>query len=172
MLRIKLSTVCALCLIIIACQHMGSGDNYKNVLAEVVYKSHQCNRSDMEPAAAWLDNEEELSLVYKRVRKHIIGSGGMKAPQVDFSKDGLLLVEMGQRPTSGYELDIADEKVLVNKGTVIIKIYRREPERESMLAQVITSPCIMIKLPLGNYSLISIRDQNNEIYTEVNITGK
>jgi hypothetical protein len=126
----------------------------------------------MEPAAAWVDNEEALSLVYKRVRKHIIGSGEMKAPQVDFSKDGLLLIETGQRPTSGYELDITDEKVLVNKGTAIVKIYRGEPERESILAQVITSPCIMIKLPLGNYSLISIRDQNNEIYAEVNITGK
>ena len=171
MLRIKLSTVCALCLIIIACQHMGSGDNYKNESVEVVYKSHQCNRSDIEPAAAWLDNEEALSLVYKRVRKHIIGSGEMKAPQVDFSKDGLLLIEAGQRPTSGYELDIADEKILMSKGTAIVKIYRREPEGGSMLAQVITSPCIMIKLPLGNYSLISIRDQNNEIYTEVNITG-
>lgn len=153
----------------LACHHAGTGSKQYSLQAAVIYKSGQCNRFANEPAASWIKNDEELFIVYTRLRRDILGTGTAELPQVDFTKERLLLVDMGQKPTAGYSLETTSQIINVIDGTADLELKWSEPEPGSILTQVITSPCIMIKLPVDAYSLIRILDEDSNIMTELHI---
>jgi hypothetical protein len=72
--------------------------------------------------------------------------GGERAmPAVDFSKEIVVGVFMGSRPTAGY--DIAITKTLEKDGTVWVFYRERMPARGLVLAQVLTFPFHLVAIP-------------------------
>ena len=68
-----------------------------------------------------------------------------KAPEVDFSREMVVGVFLGTRSTGGYAVEITgvDER----GGAVVVHYTATTPERGMMLAQVITSPFHLVKVP-------------------------
>lgn len=62
--------------------------------------------------------------------------------KIDFGNEYLMLVGLGQKPTSGYGVTLADSRI--RKGHLEIDINVREPADGAMLAQVLTTPCAVI----------------------------
>ena len=70
---------------------------------------------------------------------------GASPPPVDFAADLVVAVVAGQRPTAGYEVDI----VAIERGPAVTTvIYRvRRPPPDALVAQVLTSPFHIVRLP-------------------------
>lgn len=58
-------------------------------------------------------------------------------------KDRVFLVSQGSKPTPGYGFEIFDNKALLNGSTLRLPVRFTRPEQGKMMAQVITSPCLI-----------------------------
>jgi hypothetical protein len=67
------------------------------------------------------------------------------APAVDFSTDVVIGIFAGERRTAGYEVDILG---IEREAAEVVVAYRvTEPRRGAMVAQVITSPFQLVRVP-------------------------
>jgi hypothetical protein len=64
---------------------------------------------------------------------------------VDFNKETLIAISLGMRPTSGYSINV--NKVLKEKGKILIQASEICPKKNQIVLMVITYPSILIKIP-------------------------
>jgi hypothetical protein len=70
---------------------------------------------------------------------------GTPAPRVDFTREMVVGVFLGSRPTGGYSVTIAAVEA---KGADLIVTYRvAEPSRDAMVTQALTSPVHLVRIP-------------------------
>lgn len=69
------------------------------------------------------------------------------------------LIELGQRTTGGYGLAVSREGRQVG---VVLQIYATffAPAPGGMTTQMIASPCVLVRLPATEFSVIDIYDQS------------
>ncbi len=135
---------------------------------EVLYSSLQCGRNLEGPAVTWISDMQQLNLVYKRLTRHILGLD-IKIPTVDFNKDAVILIEMGQRPTTGYALVLGQDPLRISDGVVNMKTIWVKPAQDVLQAQLVTSPCIIVKFISGDYTRIRILNQENKVVAETTV---
>lgn len=73
------------------------------------------------------------------------GKSTVPLPEVDFSKELVIVTAMGQRPTGGYSIQIA--KVETAAGKVKVYVQRKSPAKGSMTIQVLTAPFEFVAIP-------------------------
>jgi hypothetical protein len=66
-------------------------------------------------------------------------------PAVDFSKEMVVGLFLGSRPTSGYMLEIVS--ATQSDGTLVVRYRESVPSRGTMTAQVLTSPYHIVAVP-------------------------
>ena len=66
-------------------------------------------------------------------------------PTVDFSKEMVVGVFMGSRPTAGFAVEIVG--VNETPGGVVVRYRETRPSRDAMTAQVLTSPYDLVAVP-------------------------
>ena len=70
---------------------------------------------------------------------------GKPAPKVDFSKRMVVAVFLGSRPSAGYRVEVSGTR---QEGKTLIVTWREiTPDRDSLLAQVLTSPSHLVSIP-------------------------
>jgi hypothetical protein len=112
--------------------------------ASVVRADIQCGGEATGASARWISTEGAL--------RAALGAGGVfgveaPSPAIDFAKEGVLAVSMGQRPTAGYGLALQDDTVTIADGVGTVVVRFEEPAPGAILAQVLTSPCLLVRLP-------------------------
>ena len=70
------------------------------------------------------------------------------------SGDSMLVVYLGQRPTSGYGAEL--EGARRDGGRLRLDLNATEPHENAMTAQVITTPCVALRIPSGDWSEIAV----------------
>jgi hypothetical protein len=100
--------------------------------------SQQCFVSESE-GQVWLEREDEWNELPEGV-KHKLG-----ADRIDFTKNNVLIVSAGQKPTSGYGVELTNW--LLEQDHWQASRLMHQPAVNTMSAQVITSPCLMVKIP-------------------------
>lgn len=83
---------------------------------------------------------------------------GEAAPSADFERAAVLLVAVGQRPTAGYGVELAAERAPVKDGVALVRVTVREPAAGAMVAQVVTSPCLVVTLPRAGLAEVKVAD--------------
>jgi hypothetical protein len=68
-----------------------------------------------------------------------------KRPAVDFSKEMIVGVFMGSRPTAGYNTSIVS--TVVKDGNLMVQYKESQPQRGAMTAQVLTFPYHLVAVP-------------------------
>jgi hypothetical protein len=66
-------------------------------------------------------------------------------PAVDFSKEMVLAVFLGSRPTAGYGVEIVGTKEA--NGALTVQYRQTRPPPGAITAQVITMPYVMVAVP-------------------------
>jgi hypothetical protein len=74
-------------------------------------------------------------------------------PTVNFGNNYVIAAFMGQRSSSGYQIEIAD---IVRKGRTL-QVRLKKYETPGMLT-VITQPFTLVRIPKGNYKLEVIQE--------------
>jgi len=96
-------------------------------------------RTSMEWTALWQEHKHsDLSL-----------------PVVDFQKEGVVVVFLGNKGSAGYSVQIY--KIEENERELKIYFEELKPGPTCMVAQVITDPFHMVKIPLSEKEPIFIR---------------
>lgn len=127
--------------------------------ATVLAAGRQCQPPPEGWRATWVSSFEGLRELSDRCRSHLMGAGSSSLPEVDFARFGVLAVEMGRRPSAGYGFDTDQVTAQAAGGTATVSITHFKPSPGAMTAQVITSPWILIQLPLADFHEIRVVDQ-------------
>jgi len=66
-------------------------------------------------------------------------------PSVDFNQSTVVAVFLGSRPTTGFAVEITAAKA---EGTrTVVEYLERQPPRDAIVAEVLTSPFHIVRLP-------------------------
>ena len=157
----SLAGVLAVLVLIQGCARAGDGTGA--VLApELLYGNSQCGDLDR-PAVAWIASPEAWRQLYGEVTSPRMNPP--PAPAVDFSREGVLLIAMGQRPSAGYGLSLEGETT-VRDGVLAVRVDWREPQPGYRQAQVVTSPCLLVKVPAAAFTRIQVLDREDRVRLE------
>lgn len=66
-------------------------------------------------------------------------------PKVNFDTTMIVAVFLGSRPTPGYSVDVLDARR--ENGTLVVRYAEREPPADSIQADVITNPFVVVGVP-------------------------
>lgn len=72
--------------------------------------------------------------------------------------DYVLLVALGQRPTPGYGA-VLEQASAASTEQIRVQLAATEPEPDSLLSQVITTPCLALALPRDGWQSLSVQLQ-------------
>lgn len=125
--------------------------------ARQIYADGLCGRTETDAAARWIADASELEIVRRQFGQYRLGPPTL--PAVDFRRRGVLLVLMGRRATAGYALALASEQAHLKDGVATVALDWQRPGEDAILAQVLTSPCVMITLPRHGLERIDVVDQ-------------
>jgi len=85
-------------------------------------------------------------------------------PKLNFQHEIALLVEMGQRPTLGYQITLSGtDNLHITQEQAHLTLDWIQPPADAMVAQMISSPCLLLKLKRGNYTSVQILDRQGTI---------
>jgi hypothetical protein len=70
--------------------------------------------------------------------------GDSAAPPVDFTQSMVAAVFLGSRPTTGFAADITGVKTEGNR--TVVEYLERQPPRDAVVAQVLTSPFHIVRI--------------------------
>lgn len=88
----------------------------------------------------------------KEARREVIRDGPalaklaleVEVSALDFGKEQVIAVFLGERPTAGYK--VAVEKVVrLGDGTLEVTVREKKPAKDAIVAQVVTAPFILVK---------------------------
>jgi hypothetical protein len=72
-------------------------------------------------------------------------TGGQPAPAVDFTRDMVVGVFMGTRPTGGFSVEIVGTRQ--DQGSLVVEYRETRPGRGAITAQVLTAPFHLVTIP-------------------------
>lgn len=121
---------------------------------------NQCGALD-QPAVRWISDSGEWRALYAQINRQRMNPP--PPPPVDFPRAGVLLIAMGQRPTAGYGLALADQVAAVRGGVLTVRVNWREPPPGARRAQVITHPCLLATAPNAGFTRIQVVDQEGQV---------
>ena len=126
----------------------------------LLFKGDQCGTNRLNPHAIWIEDPDQIQKMLIRLTKYTIGAQQDLSSRIDFSREGILILAMGQKPTGGYGLELNREFAALSDDTAVLSVSWIDPPADAILPQVITSPCLMLILPKGPYSQIQLLDQD------------
>jgi len=126
----------------------------------VLAASTQCGRSATSPAASWLDNPDALLDAYRHMTRQSIGADTFPALPPDFDRYGVLLVNMGQQTSGGYQLRLLHPRIEYLASGATVRLEWLSPPPGARTSQVITSPCLLLAVPRGTYRSLAVTDQH------------
>ncbi|WP_455202083.1 protease complex subunit PrcB family protein [Kaarinaea lacus] len=143
-----------------------SAKSTKLAKLETLRMSSQCGSSI---ATQWISHPQQLEKLLQAAQGMMISASPAAIPEIDFSRYGVLLLSMGQQRTGGYAIRLAREEMRITGAEAEVSVQWQEPEPGMMVTQVITHPCIFIKMPLGEYQQIRAVDQQQKVRAEITI---
>ena len=139
----RLTVMLFLCLLIAGC----SGPMNQNDLSEKVSLLGQADHCEqMAPGVAWWDAA--------MAGPSLPGDLGSRAAEAVDQGHPVLTVFLGQRPTPGYGASL--ESVTLDGRILQVSLEKREPDPERMMAQVITTPCLLLELPVRGWQEVEV----------------
>lgn len=163
-------SVCCLMIVVAACVASTGGQPGKAPLSvETILTSQICLPSADSWTVTWISSQDEFQKMFARARSNRIGGPSQGPPSIDFASNGVLAVEMGEKPTAGYGFDTDALTVSITEDTAVVKLPHRQPVPGTATAQMVTSPCILLQLSKGGYRSIRVVDQNGRTLSEVTV---
>jgi hypothetical protein len=119
--------------------------NQQTVNFSVVKQSQQCRFQNTE-ILAFSDEQNQNKLI-----KNLAGLPGSNAADnlkqlfnIHLAKENLFLVTQGMKPSAGYGFNISAESAILVNNSLTLPITFSSPEPDTMQAQMITSPCLVL----------------------------
>lgn len=133
--------------------YISSACSHQQVSLQTIFSSNNC--AIREPVVKPLDSPSELNDFFESLPVNF-SQTPMAIPEVDYAKQTLVLYALGQKPTSGYSIELYRDYATIKKQTLYLPVRVQHPESGRGQAQMITSPCQVYALPHVEYSEIAV----------------
>jgi PrcB C-terminal len=142
----------------------------REVPVEVVRAAAQCGGEGTGVTVRRLGSDQELR-GEARLDDEIRGSARrrLEGPAPDFEREAVLLVSMGQQPSAGYAVELARPVALVKGEVAGLQVALRRPAPGAMTAQVVTAPCLVVKLPREGLAEVKVADADGKVLGAVKL---
>ncbi|WP_281765817.1 protease complex subunit PrcB family protein [Neptunitalea lumnitzerae] len=105
------------------------------------------------PQTAEIIVAKEPGIVNEFFKKVNSTSGShLAAPKIDYSKEMLFVICMGEKQSGGYQIDVSTIEETANTITVFVK--ETTPEEGAIVTTMITNPFTVVKLKTSNKRII------------------
>lgn len=152
---LRLPPVLSILLALNACKtHSGSA-----VAVATLFQHSHCQAETAK--AILIDNAADLSAWWQPLARLSLPARELPAPlaQVDWRERNVVVVYAGSRPSAGYKLELAGGTAQVEDQTLKINVHLTEPPADAMVAQVITSPCMVIAANKDSYTAVKVEEE-------------
>lgn len=124
--------------------------------ANVVDSAAYCGTTSQQAAVHYFATESALArwIDYRGIDE--FGAGGA-------ANGGAIVVEMGQRMTGGYKMKMLPDSTKVDNDTLYLGIAWEAPPEYAAISQAMTSPCVVIAPPAGDYDRVVVVDQLDNV---------
>ena len=165
MKAIPLGTLMAIALT--AC-HPTTDMGVKNSV-EQIFASEQCGSTQPTAMAVWIDDAAQLKAAMERIEGDSLGGGTAMLPRIDFQRQFVLLIDMGQKPSLGYRLELIDPDAFDSTGDPArLGVDWIDPPLNAMVAQSLSNPCLLLKLDRDNFGSIEVLDHTGTLRATAN----
>jgi len=114
--------------------------------------------------AVWISDEKQWNSLMSSIPAESLDIPPQPAaPDIDFTKYGVLLIRMGEKPNGGYRLTLAAEEAVIENREARIPVRWGEPEPDFMYTQAIVYPHLVVKIGKGAFDRIAVVDQNGAV---------
>jgi PrcB C-terminal len=133
----------------------------KTVPVQTVFADTQCGGDA--PAIFRLDNTQQWKDLRARIEGRSVGATSRNLAMPDFSRNDVFVIAMGQRPTLGYSVALASDVARLYDTHIQFSVIWQEPDAGALQGQMLTSPCIVVSIPAGEYGQpIAVDSQGRE----------
>lgn len=140
--------IAACAALLAGCSVLSFNPGAANVLARGVY----CGTTSQQSAVHYFATQAALA--------RWIDYRGIRAFDADVLADGgAIVVEMGQRLTGGYDMELMPEVTHIEDNTLYLGVAWTAPPHYAAISQALTAPCMVVEPPDGQYSRVVVVDQ-------------
>ena len=160
MLRLAMVVVPAI--VVIGCASASGKDAPAPAPVQELFSSLHCQATGKQFQAHWVREPGQAEAIAGWPRTPGSTHGGSLLtwePQ----QESRLWIHMGQKPTGGYSLHLARSEAGIENGVATVQVEFRHPPADAFVAQVLTSPCLVLKIGGADFHTIHIQDQDGEI---------
>lgn len=129
--------------------------------AEVLLGDAHCASDEAHPSVAWIEDPQTFRDLYQDLVERVDST--ITVPRIDFAREGVLRIAMGQQPTAGYGLGFQPGAARLEQDVLEVEVVWQKPPPDAILPQVITHPCLLLRLPAVAFSRIRILDQDGRV---------
>lgn len=127
-------------------------------LARQLTQSDHCGLAA--PGLVYLDNVAQVERLSGLPTRNL-PLDSLKA--VDFEREHLLLVSLGQKTTGGYGITL--EESVIRDGVLEVRVSVRQPAADAMVTQVLTTPCAVMAVTPANWKRLTVSGAGMETLT-------
>ncbi len=160
------------CLWMIACATDGKTTSSMPLSATVISSSLHCRPASDDWTVTLVNSDAMLELMASKIDAHLVGASSKKVPTTDFNEFYVIAIEMGRKPTAGFGIDAKKITASLEDRVAIIQISWQQPSSDMLMAQMLTSPCVLVLLTRGAYDRILVKDQENQIVGQLTAESK
>lgn len=124
-----------------------------------VQLQHQATVCGKLVKSKWIADQQSYEALFKELFSRQISTPRPQAAVVDFSKYAMLFISMGQQRTGGYSVKLASETMDVNNNRASVSVKWLVKKPGAMAVQMLTNPCLLLRVPRGNYQAVDVVDQ-------------
>ena len=159
------------CLLVACTQVIGAGGktDITRMPVKIIFSGNQCACGQDEFGVKQLVTQTDIDSFMVQNNNKTIGISKPEADAIKLSQNVVVAVWMGQRPTAGYKMMLVDNLAQIEGNVAIIRLAVKTPKPESRVAQVVTSPCLLLKLPKANYNIIKLLSQDDQELAQLTI---
>jgi hypothetical protein len=140
----------------------------QRIPVRILYQDALCGRSRPTLSVTLVADSDQLKQIFIESKRRMLGQSP-PTPAVDFDAEHVVTIQMGQKPTGGYGIELAEPHATLNDGEALIRLRWIEPAPGAIVTQILTSPCLIIALPKGAYEIIEITDENGNVREKISV---
>jgi len=135
-----------------------------------IYSSFHCGSQSRSAYVEWVSDSMMMERAFSKLSNQF-SSSRLPSPDIDFSKQRIAIIHMGQQPTAGYSLHLASKVLNVTEQIIELKLEWSGPDAGLNHAQVLTNPCTVVAIPVLDYKGLIVVDRNNKMRLKIDLHG-
>lgn len=110
------------------------------------------------PGVRRLADAAQWEALRRQIARRRPGPPAPVAGAPNFSRERVLVIEMGRRPSLGYSVSLAEREARLRDGRLEIRVTWEEPAPGMLQGQMLTNPCLVVGVPAETRADIVVLD--------------